>query len=144
MYIYVYIHRENRGSELIVPRNTCTCWKYYNREGRSVCSFSKLFSFMPTLRRGREEEEGRRSLTRVSRNGREERAPSVHRSIVSRFVRCYDINSFSLLFLSFFSSRWRIAGMSFCFVSNSRESRTRVVDRLSECVEEKRRRGEGF
>lgn len=76
--MYTYI--ENRGSELIVPRNTCTCWKYYNREGRSVCSFSKLFSFMPTLHRGRGgggKEKFNACIAEWARN-----APSVHRSIV--------------------------------------------------------------
>lgn len=62
MYVYVYVRvyictHYIKNRELIVPRNTRTCWKYYNREGRSVCSFSKLFSFMPTLRGGEGGEE---------------------------------------------------------------------------------------
>lgn len=115
IYIYMYTYIENRGSELIVPRNTCTCWKYYNREGRSVCSFSKLFSFMPTLRRGRGRREGKRSLTHVSRNGRGTRQVCTDRSFcpMLRYKFVPLSPSLSLSDLFFPRDGWRIVGMSF-------------------------------
>lgn len=142
IYIYMYTYIENRGSELIVPRNTCTCWKYYNREGRSVCSFSKLFSFMPTLRRGRGRREGRRSLTHVSRNGRGTRQVCTDRSFCPMLRYKFVPPS---LFRIFFSpatdgGSWgcRFIGIKFARVENESCIGKR-------CREEKKKRdGGGF